>query len=144
MPSADALALDIGALGLAPRPALGLPTSMRASPTVGRLGLVTADVRTLAIVRRGGVSLAVAAFATLGQRFGRGLLGALSAQRAISSLALATGAHAVYALAAVVAAQLLFMCGARASLRAAPTWLPFGLWLPRITVVGAAHVAAGK
>ena len=49
-----------------------------------------------------------------------------------------------YTLVSVAAMHALVASGVRASLRAAPPWVPLGVWLPRLSVVSASTVAKGK
>lgn len=154
VPSPDALALDLGAVGIAPPPSLGLPVPVPPS----LLGLAAGDARAAAVLRRGGATLTLAALTTLGSTLYAGRLGfglsvtspslrslTLSAWRyLLSALRLSAALHSTYCISTVVLARTLVQTGLRASLRAAPPWLPLGLWMPRVVLAPCSVIAATK
>ncbi|KAL1510892.1 hypothetical protein AB1Y20_005724 [Prymnesium parvum] len=132
VPSPDALALDAGAVGLAPPPSL-------APRPLGTIifGVAVSDARTAALVRCGCVGVTLAGLAAVSSR----LTSSRGALRVLSWATLATGVHAAYVLASVATAQALVACGVRASVRGS-VWL--GLWMPRLAIVRSSAVAKGQ
>ena len=102
------------------------------------LGARPPDARVVATARRAAVTLAVAAAAA-------GAMACIGVGRLHRALVLTNrigAAHATVVFATVATTELMTALGYRASLRASPS--PVGLWLPRISHVPSARVAAGK